>query len=328
MSNPSDATYSKQNWEEEFCPEAVTLTYASADATTGRDLVGSSYPRRQQFLCTLTGNFIINAPSAPRDGQRFEFYLTASGGARTLSFGTGIVAPTLRSAGSIVQNKTRMIELTYNGTEWNCTDDWEEDLAMAIGAGDVDSAEIAEGAVDLVHMSANSVDSDQYVDGSIDLAHMSANSVDSDQYVDGSIDNVHLAGSITFAKLAVAPKSILTIPVSCGTIVDGDIVTGYVPGFKGKIVKASWLCTQVTTDADGATTLNLEIGTTNLTGGVITVNNAACKTLGLVTDGTAISGNNSFNATDAISIEASSTTAFNSGADGFGAILLVVEQTD
>jgi len=89
----------------------------------------------------------------------------------------------------------------------------------------IDSAEIADGAVDLVHMSANSVDSDQYVDGSIDtihiandqitaaliadnaidsdmyvdgsidLAHMSANSVDSDQYVDGSVDNDHLANS-------------------------------------------------------------------------------------------------------------------------------------
>lgn len=87
----------------------------------------------------------------------------------------------------------------------------------------VDSDQIATGAVDLAHMSANSVDSDQYVDGSIDrvhlaadivdgtkiadnavnsehiaagavdLAHMSANSVDSDQYVDGSIDTIHLA---------------------------------------------------------------------------------------------------------------------------------------
>lgn len=39
-------------------------------------------------------------------------------------------------------------------------------------AGAIDSAEIADGAIDLVHMSANSVDSDQYVDGSIDTAHI------------------------------------------------------------------------------------------------------------------------------------------------------------
>ena len=64
-----------------------------------------------------------------------------------------------------------------------------------IQADAVDSAEIADGAIDLAHMSANSVDSDQYVDGSIDLVHMSANSVDSDQYVDGSIDLVHMSAN-------------------------------------------------------------------------------------------------------------------------------------
>jgi hypothetical protein len=73
----------------------------------------------------------------------------------------------------------------------------------AVGVGAVDSEEIADGAVDLVHMSANSVDSDQYVDGSIDLVHMSANSVDSDQYVDGSIDTAHIAADqITGALIA------------------------------------------------------------------------------------------------------------------------------
>ena len=97
----------------------------------------------------------------------------------------------------------------------------------------VDSSELADGSIDLSHMSANSVDSDQYVDGSIDhvhlsnnlidgdniqddvinsehyvagsidLEHMSANSVDSDQYVDGSIDRVHLeADIIDSTKLA------------------------------------------------------------------------------------------------------------------------------
>ena len=94
---------------------------------------------------------------------------------------------------------------------------------LTLTADSVDSAEIADGAIDLAHMSVNSVDSDQYVDGSIDtahfaagsvdaaamgansvdsselvdgsvdLSHMSVNSVDSDQYVDGSIDLVHMS---------------------------------------------------------------------------------------------------------------------------------------
>jgi hypothetical protein len=72
-----------------------------------------------------------------------------------------------------------------------------------IQADAVDSAEIADGAIDLAHMSVNSIDSDQYVDASIDLAHMSVNSIDSDQYVDGSIDTAHIANSqITNALMA------------------------------------------------------------------------------------------------------------------------------
>lgn len=49
--------------------------------------------------------------------------------------------------------------------------------AGALAPGSVDSAEIANGAIDLVHMSANSVDSDQYVDGSIDAVHLAAAAV-------------------------------------------------------------------------------------------------------------------------------------------------------
>ena len=69
--------------------------------------------------------------------------------------------------------------------------------------GTASNAQIAAGAVDLVHMSADSVDSDQYVDGSIDNAHLAANSVDSDQYVDGSIDTDHIGDNqVTLAKIA------------------------------------------------------------------------------------------------------------------------------
>ena len=75
--------------------------------------------------------------------------------------------------------------------------------AAKLPANSVDSSELVNGSVDLVHMSANSVDSDQYVDGSIDNAHLAANSVDSDQYVDGSIDNAHLAdNAVGLAEMA------------------------------------------------------------------------------------------------------------------------------
>ena len=44
-------------------------------------------------------------------------------------------------------------------------------------SGTASNAQIAAGAVDLVHMSADSVDSDQYVDGSIDNVHLADNAV-------------------------------------------------------------------------------------------------------------------------------------------------------
>ena len=76
-------------------------------------------------------------------------------------------------------------------------------IASSVANGAVDSTQIANGSIDLAHMSVNSIDSDQYVDGSIDLAHMSVNSIDSDQYVDGSIDTVHIdALQVTGAKIA------------------------------------------------------------------------------------------------------------------------------
>ena len=76
--------------------------------------------------------------------------------------------------------------------------------AAKLPANSVDSSELVNGSVDLVHMSANSVDSDQYVDGSIDNAHLAVNSVDSDQYVDGSIDTDHIAANaVTGAKIAM-----------------------------------------------------------------------------------------------------------------------------
>jgi hypothetical protein len=48
-------------------------------------------------------------------------------------------------------------------------------------SGTASNAQIAAGAVDLVHMSADSVDSDQYVDGSIDNAHLADDAVTADK---------------------------------------------------------------------------------------------------------------------------------------------------
>jgi len=92
---------------------------------------------------------------------------------------------------------------------------------LASHTGTVDSADIANGSIDLVHMSADSVDSNQYVDASIDLAHMSVNSIDSDQYVDGSIDNVHLADDAVGAD-ELAANAVVNASVASGAQITFD----------------------------------------------------------------------------------------------------------
>ena len=108
-------------------------------------------------------------------------------------------------------------------------------------------------------------------------------------------------------------RSILAIPVKLAKVANGDVVTGYVPGFAGVIAKLSAVVVDPVTTADKGTTLNLEIGTTNLTGGVLTLTSANLATLGAKVDATAITANNTFGVADAISVEAASTTAFAEG---------------
>lgn len=122
----------------------------------------------------------------------------------------------------------------------------------------------------------------------------------------------------------VADRSILTIPVKLAKLANGDIVTTFTPGFAGTIEKISFVVTDPATTADKAATLNMEIGTTNLTGGVLSLTTVACGTLGKVTDATAITANNAFEDDDTISVEAASVTAF---AEGEGALLIVLGHT-
>lgn len=96
-------------------------------------------------------------------------------------------------------------------------------------------------------------------------------------------------------------------------IADGDIITTFVPGFNGKISKIYAVCTKAVTTGSKASTLNAEIGTTNTTGGVLSLTSANLTPIGAVVAATAITAANVFSATDTVSIEASSTTAFVEG---------------
>lgn len=116
--------------------------------------------------------------------------------------------------------------------------------------------------------------------------------------------------------------SVFTIPIADMTkLANGEVVTEFVPGFAGTILKAFWIQEDPVTTADKLGTLNLEIETTNVDGGVIALTSAACTPIGKVIEGTAVTANNVFTSAQKISVEASSVTAF---IEGTGTIVIVV----
>ena len=108
-------------------------------------------------------------------------------------------------------------------------------------------------------------------------------------------------------------KTVLAIPIKLAKVANGDVLTNFIPGFAGTIKKVAFAVTDPVIAASKATTLNMEINTANMTGGVVAFTSANCTPLGAVVNGTAVTANNVFGATDSISVEASGVTAFTEG---------------
>jgi len=101
--------------------------------------------------------------------------------------------------------------------------------------------------------------------------------------------------------------------IKLAKLANGDIVTNFHAPFAGELLMPSVVVSDPATTASKLASLNLEIGTTNVTGGGIDLTSANMTPLGAVVDGAAVTGNNAFSAGDHISIEASSVTAFVEG---------------
>jgi hypothetical protein len=102
----------------------------------------------------------------------------------------------------------------------------------------------------------------------------------------------------------------------------GDVLSAMELAFAGTITNIDAYVTSAVTTGSKAATLNLEIGSTNLTGGTVALTSANCTPLGAKIAGAAITGAASFSSGDTLSIEAASVTAFAEGA-----IVLVVDGT-
>lgn len=107
--------------------------------------------------------------------------------------------------------------------------------------------------------------------------------------------------------------SFVCIPITNAKIADGDIVTTFTPGFDGRIVGANYVAHDPVTTGSKASTLNFEIGTTNLTGGTVSLASANMTPIGKIIASAAITAGAGFKATDTISVEAASTTTFIEG---------------
>ncbi|MGQ0557985.1 MAG: hypothetical protein ACT4OE_00100 [Sphingosinicella sp.] len=106
---------------------------------------------------------------------------------------------------------------------------------------------------------------------------------------------------------------------------NGDILTNYTPGYRFKLLGFDFRVCKAATTAAKAASLNLEIGTTDVTGGVIALTSANCTPAGAAVAGSAITAANTGSASDTISIEASGVTAF---VEGDGWLLINIQNMD
>ena len=116
----------------------------------------------------------------------------------------------------------------------------------------------------------------------------------------------------------------LCIPIKMSKIADGNILTGYIPGFAGSIETVQFFVTDPVTTAGKAADLNLEIAGTNVNGGVVGLTSANCTPLGARVAGTAIVADNVFTAVQAIDIEADNTVAF---VEGEGVLIITLKKS-
>jgi hypothetical protein len=120
-------------------------------------------------------------------------------------------------------------------------------------------------------------------------------------------------GIVVFNAAEAEKITILAVPITLSKLANGDIVTTFTPGFNGRVKDMKFIVHDPVTTAAKLSTLNAEIGTTNITGGTVALTSAACTPLGKVISAEAITAGAGFKSSDTISIEAASTTAFVEG---------------
>jgi hypothetical protein len=137
-----------------------------------------------------------------------------------------------------------------------------------------------------------------------------------------SVNNINSGTALTDSTGGTAGNTlaagvgeyVLAIHVTLAQITGaGDVLTAHPLGHKFKINSMDAVVDKVVTTGSKLASLNLEIGTTDLTGGVVALTSANCTPLGARVAGSAVTAANTGSATDTISVEAASVTAFAEG---------------
>lgn len=171
-----------------------------------------------------------------------------------------------------------------------------------------------------IHIGSTTVDKIGFHDAAPSAQRSSANQTALTDSTGGSVSGATLA--------ATAGISTLSIPIQLASMTTSatDLVTAYTPGYKFKILAVDFATTTVSTGDGASQVINVEIGTTNVTGGVVTATLAGTDTLGELTAGTAVSAANTGSASDTISVEvAAGGTVFTAGS---GVLLIRIQNMD
>jgi hypothetical protein len=139
-------------------------------------------------------------------------------------------------------------------------------------------------------------------------------------------DSTTGTASDTLAATAGIATVAVPLTLAAMTTAAADLLTAYTPGYAFELLSAEFVTTVLGTGTSASQVLNLEIGTTNVTGGVLTLLLADTNTLGKKTAATAITAANVGTASDTISLEvATGGTVFTAGA---GVLLLKLRNMD
>lgn len=139
-------------------------------------------------------------------------------------------------------------------------------------------------------------------------------------------DSTTGTASSTLAATVGIQTVALPIQLASMTTAAADLITNYVPGYAFELLSLEFVTTTIGAGASASQVLNLEIGTTNVTGGVLTLLLADTDTLGEKVAATAITAANVGTAADTLSVEvAASGTVFTAGA---GILLLKLRNLD